>query len=67
MGKQLQSLQAVLGCAPDPKAISQAIQTASPEQMLELKKAETQFEVQMKELEVDIFALETADKQDARR
>ena len=32
----------------------------------ELKKAEQNFEGQMKELEVDIFALETADKQDAR-
>ena len=67
LGGQAASVVAqVLGCAPEPKAISQAIQTASPEQMLELKKAEKQFEVQMKELEVDIFALETADKQDAR-
>ncbi len=66
LGGQAASVVAqVLGCAPEPKAISQAIQTASPEQMLELKKAEKQFEVQMKELEVDIFALETADKQDA--
>ncbi len=67
LGGQAASVVAqALGCAPEPKAISQAIQTASPEQMLELKKAEKQFEVQMKELEVDIFALETADKQDAR-
>ena len=67
LGGQAASVVAqVLGCAPEPKAISQAIQTASPEQMLELKKAEKQFEVQMKELEVDIFALETEDKQDAR-
>ena len=34
--------------------------------MLELKKAEQEFEVQMKELEVDIFSLEVQDKQDAR-
>ena len=34
--------------------------------MLELKKAEQQFEVQMAELEVDVFALETKDIQDAR-
>ena len=34
--------------------------------MLELKKAEQQFEVQMKELDVDVFELETADKQHAR-
>ena len=49
-----------------PKAIEKAIADATPEQMLELKKAENAFEVQMKELEVDVFALETADKQDAR-
>ena len=34
--------------------------------MLELKKAEKDFELQMKELEVDVFELEVKDKQDAR-
>tara|TARA_R110001592_G_scaffold20949_10_gene85009 strand:- start:4228 stop:4701 length:474 start_codon:yes stop_codon:yes gene_type:complete len=56
----------VLGVPNTPKAIEKAIADATPEQMLELKKAENDFEVQMKELEVDVFALETADKQDAR-
>ena len=56
----------VLGCENSPRAIEQAVQNATPEQMLELKKAEKEFEVKMKELEVDIFALETADVQDAR-
>jgi len=56
----------VLGCPNNPKAIEKAVAEATPEQMLELKKAENAFEVQMKELEVDVFALETADKQDAR-
>ena len=56
----------VLGCENSPKAIEKAVQNATPEQMLELKKAEQEFELQMKELEVDVFALETADKQDAR-
>jgi len=56
----------VLGCENNPKAIDKAIQEASPEQMLELKKAEQAFEVQMKELDVDVFKLETQDKQDAR-
>lgn len=55
-----------LGCGDNEKDIEKAIQTATPEQLLELKKAEKQFEIQMKELDVDIFALETADKQDAR-
>ena len=56
----------VLGCEDNPKAIDNAVQQASPEQLLELKKAEQTFEVQMKELDVDIFKLETMDIQDAR-
>jgi len=57
----------VLGCENEPKKIQQAIEKATPEQMLALKKAESEFEVKMKELEVDLFALETADVQDARK
>ena len=56
----------VLGVPNTPKAIEKAIQDATPEQMLELKKAEQDFELQMKELDVDVFKLETQDKQDAR-
>ena len=56
----------VLGVPNDQKSIEKAIQNATPEQMLELKKAEQQFEVQMKELDVDVFKLETQDKQNAR-
>ena len=48
----------VLGVPNTPKAIEKAIQEATPEQMLELK---------MKELEVDVFNLEVADGQDARK
>ena len=57
----------VLGVKPEPKALQQAVQNATPEQLAEIKKAELEFEAQMKELDVDIFALETADKQDARQ
>ena len=57
----------VLGCDPEPKKIEQAIQNATPEQLMELKKAEKDFEIKMKELDVDIFAMETADIQDARK
>ena len=56
----------VLGCPNNPKAIEKAVAEATPEQMLELKKAEQEFEVQMKELDVDVFKLEVADKQNAR-
>ena len=57
----------VLGVKPEPKALQQAVQNATPEQLAEIKKPELEFEAQMKELDVDIFALETADKQDARQ
>ena len=56
----------VLGCANNPKAIETAIQNATPEQMMELKKVEKDFELKMKELEVDVFKLETQGKQHAR-
>ena len=56
----------VLGCKNDPKSIQQAMDNATPEQMLELKKAEADFEVKMKELEVDVFKLEVQDTQNAR-
>ena len=57
----------VLGVKPEPKALQKAMENATPKQMAEIKKAEFEFETQMKELDVDIFALETADKQDARQ
>ena len=60
-------LAEVLGCDPTPQKIERALQTATPEQLAEIKKAEIAFETRMKELEVDVFALETADAQDARR
>ena len=55
-----------LGCDPEPKKIEQAIQAATPEQLAELKKIDAEFDVKMKELEVDLYALEAADIQDAR-
>ena len=36
------------------------------EQMVELKKAEKDFEVQMKQLDVDVYSLEVDDRKDAR-
>jgi hypothetical protein len=51
-GQAASVIAGVLGCKSDPKSINQAIQAATPEQMLELKK--------------DVFKLEVADKQDAR-
>ena len=57
----------VLGCDPAPQKIERALQQATPEQIAEIRKAELKFEAKMKELDVDIFALETKDIQDARK
>tara|TARA_R100001129_G_scaffold121753_1_gene84593 strand:+ start:236 stop:715 length:480 start_codon:yes stop_codon:yes gene_type:complete len=57
----------VLGVPNNPKAIEKGIADATPEQLAEIKKAELSFEAEMKKLEVDVFALEAQEKQDARR
>ena len=56
-----------LGVPNNQKAVEKAIQQATPEQLLELKKVEKDFEIKMKELEVDVFKLETQDVQNARK
>ena len=66
-GMAANMISEVLGVPNNPKAIEKGIAEATPEQMLELKKAEQAFEVQMKELDVDVFKLEVADGQDARK
>lgn len=65
-GAAASMLADVLGCDPTPQKIERALQQATPEQLAEIKKAELDFEVRMKELEVDVFALETKDTQHAR-
>tara|TARA_R110000765_G_scaffold366897_1_gene457079 strand:+ start:1190 stop:1669 length:480 start_codon:yes stop_codon:yes gene_type:complete len=65
-GMAANMISEVLGCDPEPKKIQKAMETATPEQLAQLKKVETDFEIKMKELEIDLFALETADVQDAR-
>lgn len=57
----------VLGVDNNPASLEKAIASASPEQLMEIKKAEIAFEKQMKELDVDIYKLETQEKQDARK
>lgn len=56
-----------LGVANNEQAVEKAIRQATPDEMLKLKEAENEFEVKMKELEVDVFKLETEDIQDARK
>jgi hypothetical protein len=65
-GMAAKMISEVLGVPNNSKSINQAMAVATPEQMLQLKQAEQAFEVQMKELEVDVFSLEVEDKQDAR-
>ena len=65
-GQAGQILSSILGVPNNPKAIEGAMNNLTAEQMAELKMAENDFKVQMKELEVDIFELEVNDKQDAR-
>ena len=57
----------VLGCDNDPVSLEKAISAATPEQLLEIKKPEKEFETKMKELDVDLYKLETQEKQDARK
>lgn len=41
--------------------------TASPEKLVELKKLEADFKVRMRELDIDVFALEVQDRDSARQ
>ena len=56
-----------LGVPNNPQSVEKAIENATPEQMIQLKKAEQAFDLQMKELDVDVFKMEVADGQDARK
>ena len=66
-GAAASMLADVLGCDPAPAKIEKALAQATPDQFPETQKAELHFEVRMQELEVDVFALETADIQNARK
>lgn len=47
--------------------IEQAIRKASPEQLLQLKKAEQDFKTHMKELDIDLERIAAGDRDSARR
>lgn len=66
-GAAVSAIAGALGCEPTERAVEKAVQAATPEQLAQIKKAELEFEAKMKELDVDIFKLETQDKQDARK
>lgn len=62
----LQALSQGLGCKADERSVEQAMAQASSEDLVKLRECELEFEAKMEQLGVDIFALETADIQDAR-
>jgi hypothetical protein len=60
--------KAVLGKEKATDAeMTAALASATPEQIAALRKADQDFAVRMKELDVDVFKLETADVQSARQ
>lgn len=59
-------LAEVLGCDPSAKALDERLRQATAEDLVAIKEAELKYAAQMEELGVDMFELETADKQDAR-
>jgi len=56
-----------LGVENDEKSISQAIASASPEQLAEIKRIESDFKVQMKQLDIDLQKIHASDRDSARR
>jgi len=57
----------VLGVENNPASLEKAIAQATPEQLMEIKKAEIEYEAKMKELDVDIYKIEAEEKKDARK
>jgi hypothetical protein len=66
-GAAASAIAGVLGCDNDPQSLQKALAKATPEQLTEIKKAELDFEARMKELDVDLYALQTQDTADARK
>jgi len=66
-GAAASAIAGVLGCDTDPQSLQKAVQKATPEQLTEIKKAELDFEARMKELDVDLYALQVQDTADARK
>jgi len=66
-GMAAKIISETLGVPNNKKSIEQAMQNASPEELAKIKKAELEFEAEMKKLDVDVFALEAQEKQDARK
>ena len=66
-GAAASAIASVFGCDADERSLQKALAQATPQQLTEIKKAELDFEAKMKELDVDLYALQTADTAEARR
>jgi len=67
-GLAINAIAEKLGIEANPQAVSKALgDQPTKEQMLELKKIEQDFKVQMKQLELDVYKVETQDIQNARK
>lgn len=56
-----------LGVDNSDQAISEAISNATPEQLAQIKKIESDFKVQMKALDIDLERIAASDRDSARR
>lgn len=65
-GVAAKAVSEALGVANEPKALENAIDSATPQQMAALRETDADFQIRMKELDVDLFELQTKDSQDAR-
>ena len=69
IGSAIAAIGAVLlpgETTPSVDEVAAAVCSASPEALLALKKADAEFAVKMKEMEIDVFRLEVEDRKSAR-
>jgi hypothetical protein len=68
-GQAVQFLGSALGLPSDTAEdhIAKAVAAATPEQLLLLKKADQEFAVRMRELDIDVERINAADRDSARR
>ena len=68
-GVAVRKLLPILGLSDDASEneVNTAIQNATPEQLIALKKLDQEFKVQMKQLDIDLAKITTSDKDSARK
>ena len=67
-GAAVSAISKAIGVESDPDVVKKALLgSLSPEQMTALKKADNEFQIQMRELDVDLEKVHAADRDSARR